>query len=148
MSDKSYSEHLKDIRWRIKRKRIILRDDKKCTVCGSKNKLVVHHTFYYNDYREPWHYPDSSLLTLCEDCHNKYHREHELENKRPNEPVRNNKVKIIRPGVSGKNKRSTKSKKNKKSFKGYRDKKPSLMAMQAKRLGYINDGLGHWVKIR
>lgn len=134
MADSKYSEYLKDIKWRTKRKRILLRDGNKCTACSSKVGLVVHHTFYYTDYREPWRYPDSSLITLCENCHNKYHREHENESKQPPEFKSNKKIKVI------------KKHKNKKQFKGKREKRPSLLSMQSKRLGYVSDGLGHWIK--
>lgn len=63
-------------KWKRKRLRIIRRDNGQCTVCGSKEKLCVHHTYYYDDNRPPWDYSDESLITLCEDCHNKWHREH------------------------------------------------------------------------
>lgn len=63
-------------KWKRKRSRIIRRDKGQCTTCGSKEKLCVHHTYYYKDYREPWRYPDESLITLCEKCHNKWHKHH------------------------------------------------------------------------
>jgi 5-methylcytosine-specific restriction endonuclease McrA len=74
----SYDQLLRDPRWRLKRKVIIERDNKQCTVCGGKKKLVVHHTFYYKDKINPWQYPDDSLLTLCETCHKEYHTYNEL----------------------------------------------------------------------
>ena len=79
----TYSELLKDPLWQNKRKRIIFRDGNKCTVCNATKNLKVHHTFYYTDYREPWRYPDESLLTVCKSCHEKYHSENELTFKEP-----------------------------------------------------------------
>lgn len=140
MADTKYSDYLKDARWVNKRKRIIYRDGNKCTVCQSKKALQVHHTFYYTDYREPWRYPDESLLTLCKACHQKYHEEHEHEYKEPPKLfVKKKRLKHIR---------KNKKRNGKKDFHGFRDRKPSLLSMQAKRLGYINDGLGHWVKLK
>jgi len=78
-----YSEYLKNPLWIRKRKRIILRDGKQCTVCSDKKNLQVHHTFYYTDYREPWRYPDERLITVCEKCHKEYHEYHEHEFKKP-----------------------------------------------------------------
>jgi hypothetical protein len=74
-----YVDLLKDIRWGIKRKKILTRDAFKCTVCSSKINLQVHHTYYYNQPTAPWAYPDDSLLTLCEKCHHDWHEWHELE---------------------------------------------------------------------
>jgi len=82
---KDYYELLKNPKWFRKRKRILNRDENKCTVCGSKKLLVVHHTFYYEDFPDPWLYPNRSLLTLCNDCHEKWHRQNEnIIKKRPN----------------------------------------------------------------
>ena len=78
-----YRDILKDARWLRKRKGILRRDGYKCTVCGAKSNLVVHHTFYYKGSPPPWQYPNSSLLTLCEKCHRKYHETHELTIKPP-----------------------------------------------------------------
>jgi 5-methylcytosine-specific restriction endonuclease McrA len=74
----SYYQNLLDPRWIKKRKKILKRDSFKCTVCGSVNKLRVHHTYYTGQNTPPWAYPNNSLLTLCNDCHEKYHKEHEL----------------------------------------------------------------------
>jgi 5-methylcytosine-specific restriction endonuclease McrA len=73
-----YYDLLKDPRWLKKRKKILKRDEFKCTVCGSTKQLRVHHTYYTGQNTPPWAYPNNSLLTVCNDCHEKYHREHEL----------------------------------------------------------------------
>ena len=73
-----YNSLLLDPRWIKKRNSILKRDKYKCTCCGSNNSLCVHHTFYYKYLVAPWEYPNSSLLTLCFDCHNNYHKTHEI----------------------------------------------------------------------
>ena len=77
--NKLYLEKLKDKRWKNKARKIVHRDGYKCTACGSKKKLEVHHTFYYEDYRNPWEYPNESLITVCKICHRDYHEHHEIE---------------------------------------------------------------------
>lgn len=72
-----YYNLLKDFRWIKKRNIIFKRDGRRCTVCGSKKNLQVHHT-YYIDGSLPWNYPDYSLMTVCRDCHKTYHEYHEL----------------------------------------------------------------------
>ncbi len=76
---KSYIDLLKDPRWLNKRKRILARDKNQCTVCHSKRRLQVHHTYYYKKQVNPWCYPDESLLTLCKDCHQDWHEHSEIE---------------------------------------------------------------------
>ena len=71
-----YYDELLHIKWIRKRKKILQRDGWACTVCGSKKRLVVHHTFYRQG-KKAWEYPNKSLITLCYDCHHKYHCEHE-----------------------------------------------------------------------
>ena len=96
--DFNYEELLKNPLWKAKRKRIILRDGKKCTVCGSTARLQVHHTYYYKQQIEPWRYPDDSLLTVCKDCHQNHH-EHS-ENEYRDKPVV--RTKYLKEGVSKK----------------------------------------------
>lgn len=65
----SYSEKLRDPRWQKKRLEVMQRDKFTCQECDTADKtLNVHHCFYEWGH-EPWDYPDSSLVTLCEDCH-------------------------------------------------------------------------------
>lgn len=69
MAAKSYSEKLRDPRWQKKRLVILERDNFKCVVClNTKSELHVHHGFYAKG-REPWDYPDETLWTLCDECH-------------------------------------------------------------------------------
>lgn len=71
IKDKYYKE-LKDLRWKTKRS-VILNRDKCCVKCNSMENLQVHHIYYEkfcNDlWVDPWDYPDSALITLCEECH-------------------------------------------------------------------------------
>jgi 5-methylcytosine-specific restriction endonuclease McrA len=77
----SYSDKLKDPRWQRKRLEIFDRDNFTCKRCGNKdNTLHAHHLYYFEQYPNPWDYPDYALLTLCEDCHTTEH-----ENRRQNE---------------------------------------------------------------
>lgn len=72
----NYSEQLKDPRWQKKRLEILNRDNFTCQVCGSGldggKPLNVHHLSYKANLL-PWEYPESLLITLCEECHHKIH---------------------------------------------------------------------------
>jgi len=76
---KKYSDLLEDKKWQNKRQFILKRDENKCTSCGTKNKLQVHHIIYYADKPKPWLYPNKYLITLCDDCHKEYHLKNEVE---------------------------------------------------------------------
>lgn len=68
-----YSDKLKDPRWQRKRLEIMRRDGFACRLCSATEKtLHVHHLWYIRG-REPWDYLDSSLITLCLDCHEEEH---------------------------------------------------------------------------
>lgn len=68
-----YSERLKDPRWQKKRLQIMERDRFTCRLCSdTETTLNVHHLFYEKG-ADPWDYPDSSLLTVCEPCHEDLH---------------------------------------------------------------------------
>ncbi len=81
---KTYSDKLKDARWQKKRLEILSRDEFMCRACfdtaesaemhGETLTLHVHHT-YYEKGREPWDYPNDSLISLCEQCHENERRE-------------------------------------------------------------------------
>lgn len=65
----SYSEKLKDPRWKKRRLEILRRDCHECQGCNaraSEGPLHVHHRWYQG---EPWEAPDDALTTLCERCH-------------------------------------------------------------------------------
>jgi hypothetical protein len=69
----SYSDKLRDPRWQKCRLQIMDRDGFRCHECGTESKtLHVHHTRYLKGV-DPWDYPVSLLITLCEDCHQMLH---------------------------------------------------------------------------
>ena len=120
MSD--YSDLLENPLWLNKRKNILERDDNKCTVCGSKKNLQVHHTFYYKDQIAPWKYPDDSLLTLCKGCHQNWHEHSEIEIKEL----------VIIKKKKKKVKRNITPKKKKIPFRGKHRPKVCLAILQSK----------------
>ena len=71
-SKESYKEFLKTKYWNKVRLRVLKRDKNKCTRCGSKKNLQIHHKTYKNHFRELSHMQD--LITLCKDCHSKKHK--------------------------------------------------------------------------
>lgn len=75
----SYEEQLKTPQWYVKRAEILERDDFCCQDClvGTKRlsmhiQLQVHHKKYI-DGLMAWEHPDNLLITLCRDCHAKFH---------------------------------------------------------------------------
>lgn len=72
ISKQDYSIALTNPLWKGKRFRILERDGYKCTKCGSKEELHVHHLKYEGTY--PWQTRDSYLTTLCKKCHKNAHR--------------------------------------------------------------------------
>ena len=67
-----YSQQLKHKKWKSLRLSVINRDGNKCTECGSKEKLHVHHCKYIPN-AMAWQVPMEYLITLCQICHNKLH---------------------------------------------------------------------------
>lgn len=65
----TYAEKLKDPRWQKKRLEIMNRDNWTCQQCHlGIETLHVHHRYYLPG-KDPWEYPDTLLVTLCESCH-------------------------------------------------------------------------------
>lgn len=68
-----YGELFKDPRWQKKRLEILERDNWSCRKCyDSETTLHVHHRVY-NKNANPWDYHDTSLITLCDECHKVEH---------------------------------------------------------------------------
>jgi hypothetical protein len=65
----TYSEKLKDPRWQEKRLEILERDDYTCYMCEDEANNV-HHLRYYG---EPWEVDNEDLISLCYECHTKWH---------------------------------------------------------------------------
>ncbi|MEG1950846.1 MAG: HNH endonuclease [Odoribacter sp.] len=71
----NYIEELKDPRWQRKRLEVMQADKFTCQMCFRSDKpLNVHHKKYIKGYKA-WEYETNELITLCEDCHKKVHRE-------------------------------------------------------------------------
>jgi len=68
---KTYAEFLKSNYWKRVRKKVLKRDNYKCYICGSEDRLNVHHGTYAHYRMEHKHLSD--LVTLCESCHKKEH---------------------------------------------------------------------------
>lgn len=67
----TYAEKLRDPRWQKKRLEIMERDEFRCRWCLDDTKtLNVHHWFYQRG-ASPWEYDEESMITVCEDCHEK-----------------------------------------------------------------------------
>ena len=54
--------------WNTVRVHALIRDNHVCVICGSKNRLGVHHKIPYRYVKE--HVLDN-LITLCRSCHSK-----------------------------------------------------------------------------
>jgi hypothetical protein len=72
----TYSKKLRDPRWQKVRLKVFERDDWKCRndECQSPEHtpLAIHHQSYRPG-RDPWDYPLTNFLTLCERCHDQKH---------------------------------------------------------------------------
>lgn len=65
----NYKVYLQGEHWKLMRRLRLEVDTEQCTVCGSKNQLNVHHKTYDRIGAEKL----SDLITLCQECHAKYH---------------------------------------------------------------------------
>lgn len=143
--DIEYSEQLKDPRWIFKRKIILDRDGHKCTECGSKRHLNVHHTYYSGGYLA-WEYPDDSLVTLCEVCHEEWHKAHEIVWKEhpDGKPSRKRKPKPKRRPRPKRDKGRNKKRKR----HGHLKRRPRicLAEIQAHKEDYIKLDDGTWIR--
>lgn len=67
-----YEEQLKSAKWKELAAQVKKRDGYKCTKCGSRKKLQVHHKIYVEG-RKAWEYNADYLQTLCDECHVRVH---------------------------------------------------------------------------
>ena len=65
-----YEAYLKSANWRALRDKILKRDGWKCTKCGGKYNLHVHHLTYEHVGEELL----KDLKTLCRKCHEAQHK--------------------------------------------------------------------------
>lgn len=86
----TYADKLRDPRWQKKRLKILEYAEWRCQICGAKNRtLHVHHSYYLRG-KEPWQYPDGSLIAACEQCHEKIHPEKRKAPAPPTTPALSN----------------------------------------------------------
>lgn len=71
----TYSQLLKDPRWQKKRLEIMNRDDWSCQECCDTSEMLVVHHKYYDKKLMPWEYPEKCYMTLCNSCHEQYHKD-------------------------------------------------------------------------
>ena len=71
LNNMPYAEYLKTEHWQKLRERAKERDGNKCVLCSSKERLEVHHSSYEHRGRD--HYEIDDIVTLCHECHSKYH---------------------------------------------------------------------------
>lgn len=71
----TYSEKLKDPRWQKRRLKVMEYAHWRCQICGGKDNTLHCHHSYYTKGKEPWQYPDGSIICICEGCHEKIHPE-------------------------------------------------------------------------
>lgn len=69
----NYAKKLLDPRWQRRKTEILQRDDFTCQDCSGRDETLHVHHKYYTWGKQPWEYPDSALITLCETCHKRRH---------------------------------------------------------------------------
>lgn len=67
----TYQEKLRHPKWQKKRLEIMSRDKWTCRICQTTDDTLNVHHGYYDKLLQPWEYPNESLYTICECCHNK-----------------------------------------------------------------------------
>lgn len=74
---KSYDVFMRSNYWLEVRRLVLERDGNKCTVCGTKQNLHVHHSTYKNHLKEHLHLED--LHVLCKQHHKQVHMTMEIK---------------------------------------------------------------------
>jgi len=74
-----YKEYLQTDHWKAMRNRQLKLANYKCQLCSNKENLNVHHNTYENRGEEK----DEDLITLCKNCHGKFH-DKQIINKKEN----------------------------------------------------------------
>jgi 5-methylcytosine-specific restriction endonuclease McrA len=70
----NYTAQLTHPLWKKRRLEIIEKSGKKCSRCGSKEHLQVHHKEYQKG-KLAWEYEDDLLECLCGSCHKLHHKD-------------------------------------------------------------------------
>jgi len=60
-----YNEYLNSDKWKLKRKKVLERDNYLCQACLTNEAQEVHHLTYNNIYDEPLY----ELISVCKRCH-------------------------------------------------------------------------------
>lgn len=67
-----YKTRFGDIEFVVMKDRVKERDGYKCSRCGSRVCLIIHHKHRRTDHPEEM-LDEDNLITLCESCHKKEH---------------------------------------------------------------------------
>ena len=59
-------KRIRDFAYYNLRNKVMTRDKFKCTICGCKERLTIHHKDYDSNSM-------NKLITVCKDCHYKIH---------------------------------------------------------------------------
>lgn len=78
-----YKKLLDCHQWKMKRKKILSRDNNTCRNCGETSQLNVHHKQYHKSTKtglhvKPWAYASKYLITLCVTCHTIGHKQYQI----------------------------------------------------------------------
>lgn len=68
-----FQKQIKHPKWQQKRLEILERDEYMCQNCHTQEETLHVHHFFYKPKTLLWEYDESSLITLCSDCHNEWH---------------------------------------------------------------------------
>lgn len=79
----AYYRYLESREWRQLRQQAFKRDGYKCTHCGSSKNLRCHHLRYRKNLLLC---TVDDLITLCNECHEAWHRKHDRNRKRNRKP--------------------------------------------------------------
>jgi len=63
-----YTTYLRSAHWLTMRRVALDRAGHRCQVCGTVERLEVHHNTY-----DPYHEAIYDLVVLCVECHARYH---------------------------------------------------------------------------
>lgn len=64
-----FKDQYKHPKWQKKRLEVLERDKYTCLDCGATDKQLHVHHGYYKKNTMLWEYTDTSLWTLCSECH-------------------------------------------------------------------------------
>jgi 5-methylcytosine-specific restriction endonuclease McrA len=62
-----YNQYLNSDKWKLKRKKVLERDNYLCQACLTNKAEEIHHLTYENIYDEPLY----QLISVCKRCHDK-----------------------------------------------------------------------------